>query len=79
MLASQSIFYDVHYFIVNSPVEFSNHCLISVYIKYQVQREITPEIKKTPVQCRVPDKEWSFQDGGLYIINKHILYDGDHS
>jgi hypothetical protein len=20
--------------------------------------------------CRVPDKEWSFQDGGLYIIKK---------
>jgi hypothetical protein len=49
MLASQSICYDVHYFIVYSPVEFSDHCLISVYIKYQVQREITPEIKKTPV------------------------------
>ena len=22
------------------------------------------------VHCRVPDKEWSFQDGGLYIIKK---------
>ena len=31
------------------PVEFSDHCLISVYIKSQVQREITPEIKKIPV------------------------------
>ena len=23
-----------------------------------------------PFHCRVPDKEWSFQDGGLYIIKK---------
>ena len=22
------------------------------------------------IHCRVPDKEWSFQDGGLYIIKK---------
>jgi hypothetical protein len=23
--------------------------------------------------CRVPDKEWSFQDGGLYIIEKVVV------
>ena len=22
------------------------------------------------IHCRVPDKKWSFQDGGLYIIKK---------
>ena len=57
MLASQSIFYDVHYFIVNSPVEFSDHCLISVCIKSQVQREITQEIKKIPVDQYNSDQD----------------------
>jgi hypothetical protein len=33
MIASHSIFYDVEHFIVHSPVEFSDHCLISVYMK----------------------------------------------
>jgi hypothetical protein len=23
-------------------------------------------LKQTRIHCRVPDKEWSFQDGGLY-------------
>ena len=42
MIASHSIFYDVEHFIVHSPVEFSDHCLISVYMKSVIQREITP-------------------------------------
>jgi hypothetical protein len=33
MIASHSIFYDIEHFIVHSPVEFSDHCLISVYMK----------------------------------------------
>ena len=28
------------------------------------------DLTTTPHHCRVPDKEWSFQDGGLYIIKK---------
>ena len=27
-------------------------------------------IRSSYYHCRVPDKEWSFQDGGLYIIKK---------
>jgi hypothetical protein len=27
-------------------------------------------INRYHFHCRVPDKEWSFQDGGLYIIKK---------
>jgi hypothetical protein len=42
MIASRSIFYDIEHFIVHSPVEFSDHCLISVYMKSVIQREITP-------------------------------------
>jgi exonuclease III len=42
MIASHSIFYDIEHFIVHSPVEFSDHCLISVYMKSVIQREITP-------------------------------------
>jgi hypothetical protein len=30
MIASHGIFYDIEHFIVHSPVEFSEHCLISV-------------------------------------------------
>ena len=65
MLASQSICYDVHYFIVNSPVEFSDHCLISVYIKSQVQREITPVIKKIPV-ASVGQYKWDQDSVDFY-------------
>jgi hypothetical protein len=42
MIVSHSIFYDIEHFIVHSPVEFSDHCLISVYMKSVIQREITP-------------------------------------
>ena len=65
MLASQSIFYDAHYFIVNSHVEFSDHRLISVYIKSQVQREITPEIKKIPV-ASVGQYKWDQDSVDFY-------------
>jgi hypothetical protein len=27
-------------------------------------------LKKTQTHCGVPDTEWSFQDGGLYIVKK---------
>ena len=41
MIASQNIFYDIEHFSVHSPVEFSDHCLITVYMKSTIQREIT--------------------------------------
>jgi hypothetical protein len=47
MIASHSIFYDIEHFIVHSPVEFSDHCLISVYMKSVIQREITTTQKLT--------------------------------
>ena len=28
------------------------------------------DIAYRQLHCRVPDKEWSFQDGGLYIVKK---------
>lgn len=49
MLASQSVFYIVKYFIVHTPVEFSDHCMISVCIKSHVQRETTPTTNNTPL------------------------------
>ena len=35
-------------------------------------KEKTDKLSKDfeKLHCRVPDKEWSFQDGGLYIIKK---------
>ena len=31
---------------------------------------ITYNLFSPCIHCRVPDKEWSFQDGRLYIIKK---------
>ena len=42
MIASNNLFYDIEHFVVHSPVEFSDHCLISVYMKSVIQREINP-------------------------------------
>lgn len=47
MIATSSIFYDINYFIVHSPVEFSDHCLISLYMKSNIQRKITQNPNKT--------------------------------
>ena len=37
----------------------------------ELLNRVGPRIRRVwHVHCRVPDKEWSFQDGGLYIIKK---------
>jgi hypothetical protein len=33
-------------------------------------QEGPPLLSRDPNHCRVPDTEWSFQDGGLYIVKK---------
>jgi hypothetical protein len=33
MLATTRLFYDVQHFIVKPPVEFSDHCLLSVFLE----------------------------------------------
>ena len=44
MLATTRLFYDVQHFIVKPPVEFSDHCLLSVFLEVYVQREVTQRL-----------------------------------
>jgi hypothetical protein len=43
MLATTRLFYDVQHFIVKPPVEFSDHCLLSVFHEVYAQREVTKD------------------------------------
>jgi hypothetical protein len=38
------LFYDVQHFIVKPPVEFSDHCLLSVFLEVYTQREVTQRL-----------------------------------
>jgi hypothetical protein len=44
MLATTRLFYDVQHFIVKPPVEFSDHCLLSVFLEVYAQREVTQRL-----------------------------------
>jgi hypothetical protein len=44
MLATTRLFYDVQHFIVKPPVEFSDHCLLSVFLEIYAQREVTQRL-----------------------------------
>ena len=43
---------------------------MSVAKQKNVTHELSLIVIEGYIHCRVPDKEWSFQDGGLYIIKK---------
>jgi hypothetical protein len=40
---------------------------VSDFLKHNFE---TYRFLKQQIHCRVPDTEWSFQDGGLYIVKK---------
>ena len=49
-----------NYYVVQRLTCYLNVCL----------RQVLDIIEIHVYHCHVPDKEWSFQDGGLYIIKK---------
>lgn len=67
MISSQNLFYDVEHFMVHSQLEFSDHCMISVYLKCGVQREVTPIVNKTYIGHYIWDNNASdsFRDALL--------------
>ena len=85
MLATQLMFYSIQHFIVNPPNEFSDHCLISTYIKTNIKIGVTPDLNLTPHN----HYEWRQDAADLYedallenesvndILNLNMLLDGD--
>ena len=44
--------------------------IIIIIISAFRRRLINRNAARRSYHCRVPDTEWSFQDGGLYIVKK---------